>query len=77
MFFEKIVYIIMADSNESSIWKKIGKGALITGGVITGVALAPIALGFGSTGIVGGSIAATIQSAIGNVAAGSLFATCT
>ena len=32
------------------------------------------AAGFGITGIVGGSIAASIQSAIGNVAAGSYFA---
>ena len=32
-------------------------------------------LGFGSTGIVGGSLAAGIQSWIGNVAGGSWFAT--
>lgn len=36
-----------------------------------------MALGFGTAGIVGGSIAAGIQSIIGNVAAGSLFATLT
>lgn len=64
------------DSN-SSIWKKIGLGAAVAGGVIAGAALLPITLGFGTAGIVGGSIAAGIQAAIGNVAAGSLFAVCT
>ena len=67
----------MNESNDSNMLNKIGKVALIAGGVITGVALVPIALGFGTAGIVGGSIAAGIQSLIGNVAAGSLFATCT
>ena len=61
----------------SETWRKIGKGALITGGIITGVALIPITMGFGAAGIVGGSIAAGIQSIIGNVAAGSIFAVCT
>ena len=61
----------------SETWIKIGKGALITGGIITGVALIPITMGFGAAGIVGGSIAAGIQSIIGNVAAGSIFAVCT
>ena len=65
------------ESSNSSLWKKIGLGAAITGGVIAGVALLPITLGFGTAGIVGGSIAAGIQAAIGNVAAGSLFAVCT
>jgi hypothetical protein len=65
------------ESSNSSIWRKIGLGAAITGGVIAGVALLPITLGFGTAGIVGGSIAAGIQAAIGNVAAGSLFAVCT
>ena len=60
-----------------NIWKKIGIGAAITGGVIAGVALIPISLGFGTAGIVGGSIAAGIQAIIGNVAAGSVFAVCT
>ena len=32
------------------------------------------AIGFGASGIVGGSIAAGVQSSIGNVVAGSLFA---
>ena len=51
-------------------------GIAITGGVVAGVALIPVALGFGSVGIVGGSAAAAIQSGIGNVAAGSLFSIC-
>jgi hypothetical protein len=38
----------------------------------TGAAM--IAAGFGASGIVAGSVAAGIQSAIGNVIAGSLFA---
>ena len=63
--------------SSSNIWKKIGIGAAITGGVITTVALIPIGIGFGTAGIVGGSIAAGIQAIIGNVAAGSLFAVCT
>ena len=65
------------NNNNQNIWKKIGIGAAITGGVIAGVALVPITMGFGTAGIVGGSIAAGIQSLIGNVAAGSIFAVCT
>jgi hypothetical protein len=61
----------------TSIWKKIGIGAAVTGGVISGVALFPITLGFGGAGIVAGSVAAGIQATIGNVAAGSVFAYCT
>ena len=52
----------------------IGLG--ITAGVVTGAALIPVALGFGTTGIVGGSIAAGIQSGIGNAVAGSAFSIC-
>ena len=63
--------------SNNNLWKKIGIGATITGGVIAGVALLPMTLGFGTAGIVGGSVAAGIQAAIGNVAAGSLFAVCT
>ena len=51
--------------------------ATIVGCAIAGVALLPASLGFGTSGIVAGSIAAGIQSAIGNVAAGSTFAICT
>ena len=57
--------------------KKIAKGVAIGGAVVTGVALAPVAIGFGSAGIVAGSIAAGIQSLIGNVTAGGIFATMT
>ena len=38
------------------------------------MAAVPIYMGFGTAGIVGGSIAAAIQSSIGNVVAGSAFA---
>lgn len=51
----------------------------VTGGVLAAPFLVPAALGtvgFSSTGVVGGSIAAGIQASIGNVAAGSAFAAC-
>ena len=51
-------------------------GVGIASGVIAGAALIPVALGFGSAGIVGSSVAAGIQSSIGNVVAGSLFSAC-
>ena len=41
---------------------------------VVGVGIAMAAAGFGTTGIVAGSVAAGIQSTIGNVAAGSPFA---
>ena len=62
-----------------SSWKKVAIGATV--GTVVGVgtvAAAPIvlpAIGFSTTGVVAGSIAAVAQSTIGNVAAGSLFAT--
>ena len=52
-----------------------GKILVIGGGVIATVALVPILMGFGTAGIIGGSAAAAIQSSIGNVVAGSIFAT--
>lgn len=55
------------------MWKKFIIGGSI---VLVGAALFPL-IGFGSGGIIFGSIAAGIQSSIGNVAAGSLFATLT
>ncbi len=55
--------------SSSNILKKIGIGAAVTGGIITGVTLIPITLGFGGAGIIAGSMAAGIQAAIGNVAA--------
>ena len=63
--------------SSSNIWKKIGIGAAVAGGVIAGIALIPITLGFGGAGIVAGSAAAGIQAAIGSVSAGSVFAICT
>lgn len=48
---------------------------MIIGGTLIGLAgIVPIAIGFGGAGIVAGSAAAAIQSGIGNVVAGSLFA---
>ena len=73
MINDKLKYYM----SSSNIWKKIGIGVGIAGGVIAGVASIPIIAGFGTVGIVGGSIAAGIQAAIGNVAAGSVFAVCT
>ena len=57
--------------SSSNFWKKLGFGAAITGGVIAGIGLLPISLGFGTAGIIGGSVATGIQ------AAGSIFALCT
>ena len=57
--------------SSSNFWKKLGFGAAITGGVIAGIGLLPISLGFGTAGIIGGSVSAGIQ------AAASIFAVCT
>ena len=65
------------NSNRNAIIKKVAIGATIVGGVILGAALIPITMGFGTAGIVGGSIAAGIQASIGSVVAGSAFAICT
>ena len=51
---------------------------LIAGGIgLLGSYAVPTLIGFGSSGIVAGSIAAGVQSTIGNVAAGSIFSTLT
>ena len=42
--------------------------------MVTVAAVSPIALRFGTGGVIAGSIAAGIQTGIGNVTAGSLFA---
>ena len=47
------------------------------GGAISVIALTPILLGFGTAGVGAATAAAGIQAGIGNVAAGSLFATAT
>ena len=58
--------------------ENIGIAKLVNGGAfISGVVLLPAALGFATSGIVAGSVAAWIQSAIGNVATGITFAICT
>jgi len=56
--------------------------AIAVVGAAAGVALAPVAapvmlgaVGFGSSGVIGGSIAAGIQAGAGPIVAGSLFAT--
>jgi hypothetical protein len=54
-------------------------GATVVVGVLAAPVVVPAALGtvgFSSTGVVGGSIAAGMQAGIGNVVAGSAFATC-
>ena len=51
--------------------------AIIAGTVIAVVSSIPIPLGFGTAGIAASSYAAASQAAIGNVAAGSWFATLT
>ena len=53
----------------------MGKGLAVAGAVVCVISSIPIIMGFSSAGIAGGSAAALIQSGIGNVAAGSLFAT--
>lgn len=60
---------------EMNLWKI---RTLVVGGVVTsgalGVAVLPL-IGFGAEGIIAGSIAASWQSSIGSVAAGSIFST--
>ena len=50
---------------------------MIGGGALLAVSVAPIALGFGTVGVVAGTVAAGVQSSIGAVSAGSTFATLT
>mmetsp|Transcript_16181 Transcript_16181/g.27118 ORF Transcript_16181/g.27118 Transcript_16181/m.27118 type:complete len:114 (+) Transcript_16181:96-437(+) len=59
---------------EFQTWTNVVAGAST---VLTGVAVAPYLIGFSSAGVVAGSVAAATQASIGNVAAGSLFATTT
>ena len=56
------------------IIKNIAKVTVIIGGVATAAFSIPIIMGFGTAGIAAGSFAAAIQSSIGSVAGGSLFA---
>lgn len=55
----------------------IGAVLGVGGAIVGGAAVIPIALGFGTAGIVAGSVAAGVQAGIGSVAAGSAFATLT
>ena len=55
----------------------IGTLVIVGGGALAAVGLIPMAIGFSTTGIIAGSIAAATQSSIGAVAAGSAFATMT
>jgi len=54
---------------------KIAIGVGVVGGLVALGATVPIMMGFGAGGIMAGSMAAAWQSAIGNVVAGSTFAT--
>ncbi|KIM32301.1 hypothetical protein M408DRAFT_326907 [Serendipita vermifera MAFF 305830] len=67
------------ESNDSKFWNSKNKTRLayVAGGAIVVGVAAPalvLAAGFGTGGIIAGSIAAGVQSTIGNVAAGSAFA---
>ncbi|KAI5900242.1 uncharacterized protein SCHCODRAFT_01168136 [Schizophyllum commune H4-8] len=77
VIFEAIAAALKATlwvGKNPTVWIAIGGGALtailmpILGPAMLGV------IGFGSAGIVAGSLAALIQASIGNVAAGSVFA---
>lgn len=50
------------------------KKLIIGGAIIAGGCALPIVIGFGTKGVVAKSIAAKIQSNIGNIQSGSLFA---
>ena len=65
------------EEEESKSYYTVGNVLIGTGIIVTAVGLSPLLCGFGSAGIVAGSAAASIQAAVGNVAAGSLFASMT
>lgn len=73
MFFEKCNLCSKPLVNEKnlSLLRKLIFGATITGGVIGTMSL-PL-IGFGFAGVTAGSLAASWQSSIGFVTAGSLF----
>ena len=50
---------------------------LAAGGIATALGLGSTLFGFGTAGVISGTAAAATQATIGNVAAGSLFATMT
>jgi len=51
----------------------LGSALMIGGGVVAGAAAIPVALGFGTAGIVASSVAAGMQASVGQIAAGSAF----
>ena len=64
----------------TKIWNKkkyMATLLLIGGGIATALGLGGTLFGFGTAGVVAGTAAAATQAAIGNVAAGSIFATLT
>ena len=50
---------------------------LAAGGIATALGLGSTLFGFGTAGVIAGTAAASTQATIGNVAAGTLFATMT
>ena len=76
---ENLVFFSLSCFFKAMPWTQIAFGAVVGAGIGVGAVLAaPVVLpviGFSSTGVLAGSMAATAQAAIGNVAAGSVFAT--
>lgn len=70
------IILIKTQMVEEDATKDIAKGAAIGAATTGGTALGLTAAGFTGSGVAAGSVAAGIQAGIGNVAAGSLFATC-
>jgi hypothetical protein len=62
---------------KGSFGETVGNILFYGGGAVLAVSSLPILAGFGTAGIAAGSIAAGVQAGIGNVAAGSAFATMT
>lgn len=67
---------MVEEDRANDIAKDVGVGAGVGAAATGGTALGLTAAGFTSSGVAAGSIAAGVQAGIGNVAAGSLFATC-
>jgi hypothetical protein len=64
----------LVNKRNLNILRSLVVGVLVAGGAGLGAVALPL-LGFASSGVVAGSLAAAWQSSIGNVAVGSLFAT--
>ena len=63
------------EEEKSKSLDNLATALMITGGLMAVPCIGAALFGFGAAGIVGGSFAAGVQSGIGNVAAGSAFAT--